>query len=58
MRTKKSHITNRLLRSLFEYAPKPFGARFEGLSSVLRKASEQEPATVPSEAVYENLPTK
>lgn len=46
------HIVYRLLRSLCERVPKPFRARFKGLSSVFRRASEQAPSTIPSERVY------
>ena len=46
------HIVCRLLRSLCERVPKPFGARSQRLSSVFRRASEQAPSTIPSERVY------
>ncbi len=58
MSTKNVRYTSRLFRSLSALAPKPFGTRSKGLSFVLRKASEQTPATIPSEAVLGSFPLK
>ena len=52
------HIVAHLFRSLTKRIPKPFGACSKLISNMLRKASEQSPATTPSEAVFGGLSRK
>ncbi len=58
MYTNNGLYATHLLESPLAFVPKGFGARSKGLSFVLRKASEQTPATTLSEQVWRGVPMK